>query len=51
MLAIASQERINALPNVPTVAELGYKDVDADTWFGVFAPARTPKERLAQLAN
>ena len=51
VLAIASQERIKALPDVPTVAESGYKDVDADTWFGLFAPARTPKERLAQLAN
>jgi tripartite-type tricarboxylate transporter receptor subunit TctC len=51
VLAIASQERIKALPDVPTVAESGYKDVDADAWFGLVAPARTPKERLAQLAS
>ena len=51
VLATASQERIKALPDVPTIAESGYKDVDADTWYGLFAPARTPKERLAQLAN
>jgi len=51
VLAIASQERIKALPDVPTIAESGYKDVDADTWFGLFAPARTPKERALQLAN
>jgi tripartite-type tricarboxylate transporter receptor subunit TctC len=51
VLAIPSQQRIKALPDVPTVAESGYKDIDADNWYGVFAPARTPKEKLAQLAG
>jgi tripartite-type tricarboxylate transporter receptor subunit TctC len=51
VLAVPSQERLKALPDVPTVAESGYKDIDADTWLGLFAPARTPKERLAQLAG
>jgi tripartite-type tricarboxylate transporter receptor subunit TctC len=51
VLAIASQERIKPLPEVPTIAESGYKDIDADNWFGLFAPAKTPKERLAQLAG
>jgi tripartite-type tricarboxylate transporter receptor subunit TctC len=51
VLAIASHERIKLLPDVPTIAEFGYKDIDAETWYYVFAPARTPTERLAQLAG
>jgi tripartite-type tricarboxylate transporter receptor subunit TctC len=51
VLAIASQKRINALPDVPTIAESGYKDIDADFWYGLVAPARTAKDRLAQLAG
>jgi tripartite-type tricarboxylate transporter receptor subunit TctC len=51
VLAIASRERIKPLPEVPTIAESGYKGIDADYWYGLFAPARTPKERLAQLAD
>jgi tripartite-type tricarboxylate transporter receptor subunit TctC len=51
VLAIPSQERIKALPDAPTIAESGYKDIDADNWYGVFAPARTSKERVAQLAG
>jgi tripartite-type tricarboxylate transporter receptor subunit TctC len=51
VLAIPSQGRIKPLPDVPTVGESGYKDIDADTWYGVLAPARTPKEKVAQLAG
>jgi tripartite-type tricarboxylate transporter receptor subunit TctC len=51
VLAIASRERIKPLPEVPTIAESGYKGIDADYWYGLFAPARTPKERLGQLAG
>jgi len=41
-IAVMSLKRSPALPDVPTVAELGYKDFEANTWFGVFAPAKTP---------
>jgi tripartite-type tricarboxylate transporter receptor subunit TctC len=41
-LAVASLERDPALPNVPTFAELGYKDFLASSWTGVFARAGTP---------
>ena len=34
------------MPDVPTVAELGYKDFEANTWIAVFAPARTPSAVL-----
>jgi tripartite-type tricarboxylate transporter receptor subunit TctC len=36
---------------VPTVAESGYKDYEVDFWFGVAAPAKTPKEVVSQLAG
>ncbi len=51
VLATASRTRIEPLPEVPTIAESGYKDIEADVWFGLFAPAKTPKERLAQLTG
>ena len=37
-LATGSRTRAEALPDVPTVAESGYKDYDARQWFGLFAP-------------
>jgi tripartite-type tricarboxylate transporter receptor subunit TctC len=42
-LAITSAKRNPLLPDVPTVAELGYPGLEAVGWFGVFLPARTPK--------
>jgi tripartite-type tricarboxylate transporter receptor subunit TctC len=50
-LAVASRERIPWLPDVPTFAELGYLDVEALTFTGLFAPAGTPKEIIGQLAD
>jgi tripartite-type tricarboxylate transporter receptor subunit TctC len=50
-LAAVSKTRIGALPDVPTVAESGYRDFAMDVWFGLFAPARTPKETVAVLAG
>jgi len=50
-LAVASKSRIAALPQVPTVAELGYKDYSADVWYGLVTPAKTSKEAVAELAQ
>jgi len=50
-LAIASRTRVEALPDVPTVAESGYKDYEAEGWNGLVAPAKTPKETVSQLAG
>ncbi len=50
-LAVTSRERIAALPDVPTLAESGYKDFEATAWFGMVAPAKTPKETIAQLST
>lgn len=48
-LAISSPQRLDALPGLPTVAESGYKDFEADQWYGVVAPAGTPREIVAKL--
>jgi tripartite-type tricarboxylate transporter receptor subunit TctC len=50
-LATPSSERIEPLPDVPTVAESGYPDYAVDVSFGLFAPAKTPKETIAQLTG
>jgi len=49
-LAVASRQRIPPLPDVPTFIEAGYEDYETSAFFGVVAPARTPKETIAQLA-
>jgi tripartite-type tricarboxylate transporter receptor subunit TctC len=42
-LAVTSARRSTSLPDVPTVAELGYPGFDVSTWYGLFMPAGTPK--------
>jgi tripartite-type tricarboxylate transporter receptor subunit TctC len=51
VLATGSRTRIDPLPEVPTVAESGYPDYEMDVWFGLWAPAKTPKDTLSQLAS
>ena len=46
-LAVTSARRSTSLPDVSTVAELGYKDFDVSTWYGLFMPAGTPREIVA----
>jgi tripartite-type tricarboxylate transporter receptor subunit TctC len=41
-LAVASARRAVRLPNLPTLAEAGVPGVEADAWFALFAPAKTP---------
>ena len=49
-LAVGSRARIEPMPQLPTVAEAGYKDYEEEVWFGVVAPAGTPKATIAQFA-
>jgi tripartite-type tricarboxylate transporter receptor subunit TctC len=48
-LAVTSAQRSSSAPEIPTVAELGYKDFDVSTWYGLFLPAGTPKDIVAQV--
>jgi tripartite-type tricarboxylate transporter receptor subunit TctC len=48
-LAVTSARRSTSLPDTPTVAELGYKGFDVSTWYGIFVPAKTPKDVVATL--
>jgi tripartite-type tricarboxylate transporter receptor subunit TctC len=48
-LAVSSPQRMAALPQLPTVAESGYPDFEADQWYGVVAPAGTPAAVVARL--
>jgi tripartite-type tricarboxylate transporter receptor subunit TctC len=49
ILASSGAKRSTAVPDVPTFAELGVKGVEAEGWFGFFAPAKTPKSIIDQL--
>ncbi len=48
-LGVSSPKRLDILPEVPTVAESGYKDFEADQWYGVVAPTGTPRDIVAKL--
>jgi tripartite-type tricarboxylate transporter receptor subunit TctC len=48
-LAVNAQRRSALLPEVPTLAEAGMPAFDRYTWFGMFAPAGTPKEIVARV--
>ncbi len=49
VLAVSSTRRSTALPDVPTFEEGGVEGMVVTNWFGVFAPARLPKDVLAKL--
>lgn len=48
-LAVTSAKRVDDLPNVPTIAESGYKGFDAVTWFGIAGPANLPRDIVTRL--
>jgi tripartite-type tricarboxylate transporter receptor subunit TctC len=48
-LAVPSRGRLKALPDVPTLDELGYRDMELDLWYGLVAPAGTPDDVVAAL--
>jgi tripartite-type tricarboxylate transporter receptor subunit TctC len=48
-LAVTSGERVAAFPDLPTVAESGYPGFEMVSWYGVFAPAGTPPDRIERL--
>jgi tripartite-type tricarboxylate transporter receptor subunit TctC len=50
VLGMATSKRISMLPNVPTIAEQGLPGFAMDVWFGMWAPAATPRPVLQKLA-
>lgn len=48
-LAVTGSTRSHALPDTPTVAELGYPSVDIDLWYGLFAPAGVAPQRIEKI--
>src|ERR671935_127284 len=48
-LALVAPQRSSALPEVPTVAEAGLRDFEVTTWYGVLAPAGTPRNVVTRL--
>jgi tripartite-type tricarboxylate transporter receptor subunit TctC len=50
-LATGVRTRLESLPEVPTIDESGYKGYEAEIWYGLFAPAKTPAEVTARLAG
>lgn len=51
VLAVTTEKRLAALPDVPTVAELGYPDYEISSWQGVFVPAGTPQAIVDKLSG
>ena len=48
-LVVTSAQRYPRLPDTPTLSELGMTGVDADSWWGLLAPARTPAEIISRM--
>ena len=48
-LAVMSRRRSQAVPDLPTIAEAGYPELDGDAWVGVLVPSGTPKEVVTLL--
>jgi len=48
-IAVTTEERLPYLPEVPTIAELGFPGYEISSWQGVFAPAGTPKDVVAKI--
>jgi tripartite-type tricarboxylate transporter receptor subunit TctC len=48
-IAVGTAQRLAQLPDVPTVAEMGFKDFETSQWYGILAPAGTPREIVRRL--
>ncbi|MGZ3310829.1 MAG: Bug family tripartite tricarboxylate transporter substrate binding protein [Xanthobacteraceae bacterium] len=49
VLAVATDKRLEALPDIPTMAEAGYPDIVSETWNAISAPPKTPEPIIRKL--
>ncbi|MFA5702850.1 MAG: tripartite tricarboxylate transporter substrate binding protein [Advenella sp.] len=49
-LAVTGNKRAATLPDIPTMAEAGYPEVDVTSWWGIFAPAKFPMDEVKKLS-
>lgn len=50
-IAVTSAKRAASFGNIPTIAEAGFKDFNVNPWFGLMAPAQTPRDVIAKINN
>src|SRR5262245_59817320 len=50
-IAITSAKRSSMAPDLPTIAESGFPGFESGTWYGMMAPARTPREVVSRLSD
>ena len=50
-IVTTSPTRIEALPDLPTVTKSGYQGYAEEAWFGLVAPAKTPRETVTQISG
>ena len=50
ILGVADSERAATVPDIPTIAESGLPGFDVSSWYGLFAPAKTPPELIAKIS-
>jgi tripartite-type tricarboxylate transporter receptor subunit TctC len=48
-LAVLQKQRFAGMPDIPTSAEQGFPELDSNVWFGLFAPAKTPKAIITKI--
>ena len=48
-IAVGTAQRLPALPDVPTVAEMGHKDFETSQWYGILAPGGTPRDLVKRI--
>ena len=49
ILAVGSEQRVASMPDVPTLSESGFPGFSAENWYGIYAPAGTPREIVIKL--
>ena len=50
-IAVSSRTRADSLPQIPTVIESGFPGYEVEYWYGIFAPAATPRDALTKLGD